>query len=90
MSPRRARRIAPRLRSGKSREALAHGIPEHIKAALKMIAASRNESVSWMLEQALVEYFGYDAPEYVERAATRPEDEQGPPAKRRPGKWTIK
>lgn len=62
-----ARRIAPRLRSGDSREPLGHGVPDHIKDALKMIAAARNESLSWMLEQALIAHFGYRTPEYVER-----------------------
>lgn len=62
---RRPRRIAPRLRSGQSRETIGHGLPPQIKDALKMIAASRNESVSWMLEKALIEYFGKKPPAYV-------------------------
>lgn len=61
----RPRRIAPRLRSGDCREAIGHGLPPHIKRALKMIAAARNESLSWMLEKALIEYFGKRPPDYV-------------------------
>lgn len=67
MSARRRppRRIAPRLRDGESREPVGHGLPPHIKQALKMIAAARNESLSWMLEKALVEYFAQRRPDYV-------------------------
>ena len=72
------RRIAPRLRSGDSRMPLAHGVPEHIKQALKMIAASRNESVSWMLEQALIEHFGYKTPRYVDSYVVKKEKETKP------------
>jgi len=62
---RRPRRIAPRLRSGDSREPIGHGLPPHIKHALKMIAAARGESLSWMLEKALIEHFGKRPPDYV-------------------------
>lgn len=65
MTAPRRRRIAPRLRSGDSREPIGHGLPPHIKQALKMIAASRGESLSWMLEQALIEYFHKRPPAYV-------------------------
>lgn len=50
-----------------------------------MIAASRNESVSWLLEQALIEYFGYKTPEYVERKTPRPEDVERAPRRRKTG-----
>jgi len=76
MKPRRPRRIAPRLRSGDSREPVGHGLPPHIKQALKMIAAARNESLSWLLEQALVKYFGQTRPDYVAPKPVTPEQRQ--------------
>jgi predicted transcriptional regulator len=76
MKPRGPRRIAPRLRSGDSREPVGHGLPPHIKRSLKMIAAARNESLSWMLEKALTEYFRQRQPEYRVPKAVTPEQKQ--------------
>jgi hypothetical protein len=76
MKPRRPRHIAPRLRSGDSREPIGHGLPPHIKRALKMIAAARNESLSWMLEKALIDYFGKRPPDYVSPKPPTPAQRQ--------------
>lgn len=76
MKSRRPRRIAPRLRSGDSRDPIGHGLPPHIKQALKMIAASRNESLSWMLEKAIVDYFRQRQPDYVVPKPVTPEQKQ--------------
>jgi hypothetical protein len=61
----RPRRIAPRLANGDSRISIGHGLPPDIKDAIKMIAHHENQSVSWVLEQIIIEYFGLDKPEYV-------------------------
>lgn len=64
------RRIAPRLFSGDKRESIGHGLPPEIKAGLKKIAYSENESVSWVLEKIIIEYFGFKTPKYIKRKKT--------------------
>lgn len=63
----RRRRIAPRLLSGKSRIHWGGGLPEEVKVEIKRMAAKRRESVSWMMEQIILDYFGIRVPEYVQR-----------------------
>ena len=41
-----------------------------------MIAAARNESLSWMLEKALIEHFGERPPDYVEPEPLTPAQRQ--------------
>lgn len=57
MKWRKPRIIAPRLSNGESREAVGHGLPGNIKQALRMRAASAGKSLSWMLEQDLIELY---------------------------------
>lgn len=59
--------IAPRLANGDKRETLGHGLPPHIKDGLRNIARSENKSLSWVLEQIIIEYFGFKQPEYIAR-----------------------
>ena len=59
--------IAPRLFSGERRESIGHGLPPEIKAGLRLIASRENKSVSWVLEQIIIEYFGFRKPKYIER-----------------------
>src|SRR5262245_34350296 len=59
------RRIAPRLASGLSREALGHALPPHIKRGLRLIAARENQSLSWVLEQIIYQFFGFLPPTFV-------------------------
>lgn len=59
--------IAPRLFSGERRESLGHGLPPEIKQGIKLIAKRENKSVSWVLEQIIIEYFGFRKPKYIER-----------------------
>jgi hypothetical protein len=59
--------IAPRLFDGEKREGIGHGLPPAIKQGLKRIARSENKSVSWVLEQIIIEYFGFKKPKYIER-----------------------
>ena len=61
------RTIAPRLFSGDRRESIGHGLPPHIKEGLRAIGRSENKSVSWILEQIIIEYFGFKRPRYIER-----------------------
>jgi hypothetical protein len=59
--------IAPRLKSGDSRDAIGHGLPPEIKDGLRAIAKSENKSLSWVLETIIIEYFGFKKPKYIER-----------------------
>lgn len=67
------RRIAPRLVSKEKRENIGHGLPPEIKDGLRAIAASENESMSWVLEKVIIEYFGLKKPLYIKR---RPEKKE--------------
>lgn len=67
MRAKRARIIAPRLLSGDKRESIGHGLPPEIKQGLRAIARSENKSVSWVLEQIIIEYFGFNEPQYIIR-----------------------
>lgn len=64
---RKTRIIAPRLLSGDSRESIGHGLPPEIKQGLRAIAKSENKSVSWVLEEIIIDYFGFKRPKYIER-----------------------
>jgi len=61
------RHIAPRLASKQRRVPNAHALPPHVKSALQMIAISRGESVSWVLEQVVYSHFDLRPPKYVGR-----------------------
>ena len=63
----KSRIIAPRLFSGEKRESIGHGLPPEIKAGIRRIAATENKSVSWVLEQVIIDYFGLRRPKYIER-----------------------
>lgn len=60
------RRIAPRLASGDCRDKAAISLPPHIKRGLMMRAYAANQSLSWALEQHIIEAYGFREPEYVE------------------------
>ncbi len=61
------KQIAPRLLSGERREPNSHGLPPEIKAGLKLIASRHNESVSWVLEKIVIQWFHFKTPKYKER-----------------------
>jgi hypothetical protein len=63
----KSKEIAPRLFSGEIRESIGHGLPPAIKDGLRRIAVSENKSVSWVLEQIIIEYFGFRIPRYIKR-----------------------
>lgn len=71
------RHIAPRLASGRSRVANTGALPEHIKHGLRLIAAREQQSVSWVMEQIIYDYFGFAPPSFVgtrEAASINPKD----------------
>jgi hypothetical protein len=59
------RTIAPRLASGDSRVPFGHGLPDQIKAGLRAIAAQEKKSMSWVMEELIIEYFGFRRPKYL-------------------------
>jgi len=59
------RRIAPRLLSGEKRTAFGHGLPPAIKEGLRAIAHRENKSMSWVMEEVIIDYFSLKQPEYV-------------------------
>lgn len=63
----KTRIIAPRLANGDKREGIGHGLPPEIKAGVRRIAASENKSVSWVLEEIIIDYFGLRRPKYLQR-----------------------
>lgn len=67
MYKRKPRIIAPRLASGDKRESIGHGLPPEIKQGIRYIARKENKSVSWVLEQIIIDYFGFKQPKYIER-----------------------
>jgi hypothetical protein len=61
----RKRMIAPRLASGDSRIGIGHCLPEDIKEGLRTIARRENKSLSWVLEEVVIDYFSLRRPRYV-------------------------
>jgi hypothetical protein len=65
------RQIAPRLASGTPRE-LNHGrLAPAIKHGLRAIARQEGKSMSWVLEEVLIDYFDLRQPRYVKPVARR-------------------
>lgn len=67
MSAKKTKQIALRLASGLSRESIGHGLPPEIKAGVRAIARRENKSVSWVLEEVIIDYFGLKRPKYIPR-----------------------
>lgn len=59
--------IAPRLASGECREPFGHGLPPGVKAGLRAIARRERQSMSWVLEQVIIDYFRLPKPDYREQ-----------------------
>lgn len=76
----RPRLIAPRLASGESRIAIGHGLPPAIKAGIRRIAARENKSLSWVLEEIIIEHFGLRRPQYLVRKTPTPPGPDPKPA----------
>lgn len=65
------RQIAPRLASGDAREKLFGRLPEEIKIGLRAIARMERKSVSWVMEEVFIDYFGFRQPRYVREVKPR-------------------
>ena len=59
--------IAPRLTGGHVREKMGNGLPPDIKAGLRAIARRENKSMSWVIEEVIIDYFGLRRPKYDPR-----------------------
>jgi hypothetical protein len=57
-------KIAPRLYDGDSRVKLYGRLPEHIKEGIRNIARKENKSISWVIEEVVIDYFGLRRPRY--------------------------
>jgi len=56
--------IAPRLYNNHIRIKFGHGLPEEIKEGLKEIARKDNISMSYLLEEIIIDYFNLPRPKY--------------------------
>jgi hypothetical protein len=56
--------IAPRLTNGDSRVNFGSRLPEPIKEGLRSIARKENKSMSWVMEEVIIDYFGFRKPRY--------------------------
>jgi hypothetical protein len=61
------RTIAPRLLNGECRESFGHGLPPEIKQGLREIARKEHRSMSWLLEDIIIEYFELPKPKYIKQ-----------------------
>jgi hypothetical protein len=64
---RKARQCAPRLWGGRLRDPFGSRLPHAVKEGLRSIARSENKSMSWVVEEVLIDYFKLPRPKYVER-----------------------
>ena len=58
------KQIAPRLVSGEHRITWGGNLPPKVKEAVKLIASDENKSVSWVLENVVIDYFSMSRPKY--------------------------
>lgn len=58
------RTISPRLKSGDVRDMIIHRLPPEIKEGIQDIARSERKSVGWVLEEVIIDYFGFRKPKY--------------------------
>lgn len=64
--------ICRRLASGDSRIPFGHGLPEEIKEGLRAIAKKENKSMSRILEEVIIDYFGMRTPKYKKQVKHGP------------------
>ena len=55
---------APRLSSGDRRIPFGHGLPHEIKEGIRKIAKDENKSMSWVMEEVIIDYFEFKRPKY--------------------------
>jgi hypothetical protein len=56
--------IAPRLFNGESRMDFFSRLPPNIKEGLRAIAKKEGKSMSWVIEEVIIDYFGLKRPRY--------------------------
>jgi hypothetical protein len=66
-APKTGRIIAPRLMDGDRRLHYSGGLPPEVREGLWRIAIRENQSVSWVLEQVIIDYFDLRRPKYKKR-----------------------
>ena len=65
------RQIAPKLASHDCRERLYGRLPANVKAGLRAIARKEGKSMSWVVEEVVIDYFGMKTPRYIHRWVPR-------------------
>jgi len=65
--------IAPRLAGGEIRLQLGSRLAPAIKDGLRAIAASEGRSMSWVIEETLIEFFGLRRPRYLRAIHPKPQ-----------------
>lgn len=68
---------APRLAYGKRRDPIGHGLPPDVKHGLRAIARGEGRSLSWVLEDCVLDYFGLPRPRYRKRKRTAARGDKG-------------
>ena len=63
--PKSSRTIAPKLLNGDIRVKDYGRLPEEVKEGLRAIAKHEGQSMSWVKEQVIIDYFGLRKPKYV-------------------------
>lgn len=82
----RPKMIAPRLASGEKRIGFCHGLPPVVKEGIRRIADRENKSMSWVMEEVVIAFFHFRAPQYTPRKTTAPPgtpEKNVPPAKKK-------
>lgn len=69
-----ARRIAPRLAGGMIRLNFGSRLAPDVKKGLKAIARLENKSMSWVVEEVIIEFFQLRRPKYDPRY--KPQEEK--------------
>lgn len=59
-----ARIIAPRLANGRPRANFGSRMPEEVKEGLRAIARRERKSMSWVVEEVVIDYFDLKRPVY--------------------------
>ena len=57
--------IAPRLANGRPRVRFGSSMPHAVKEGLRAIAKSERRSMSWVVEEVVIDYFSLAKPKYV-------------------------
>lgn len=71
------RMIAPRLANGESRIGFGSRLPVEIKEGIRSIAIREGKSMSWVMEEVVIDYFGMRKPRYREAKAKAKKGKRG-------------